>query len=414
MKIRCVTQFIPLSWPFDEGYISSAARLLADARHRFTDAGFEVQSIGVATPPFIDVLGYPETALVLDFALRLDDLARKHHLDFVSIGPVIATTPRALLMPIHALPQAIAQTERVTAGVLFADSYSGVNLAAARALAQTVLKVANTTALGAGNLRLGALANVPAHTPHSPAAYQQGSNASFAIATEAADLAVAAVNSARTLNGVQTQLTAAIEAHTGQLLKIADALVDDHQVQFMGIDFSLAPFPQQGRSLGAAIERLGVQSFGGGGTLFGLSVLARALQAVNMPRVGFSGVMLSVLADKVIAHQPPAISDLLLYAAIGGAGLDLLPIPGETSADEIAAIYLDLAALSLATGRPLSARLLPIPGATAGDRVDLAQPGLTGSTVIEVKKSNPALLLEQNSFFAVAPRKKTKLSPKTR
>lgn len=410
MKIRAITQFIPLSWPFDDGYITSAARLLTDARHRFADTGFEVQSICVATPPFMDVLSYPDAALLLNFARRLDDLAQKYHIDYVSIGPVTATTPLALLMPIHTLPQVIAQTERVVSGVLFADIQSGVNLSAARALANAVSEVASLTPHGAGNLRLGALANVPPHVPHMPAAYHQDSTASFAIASEAADLAVSAVTGAHSLNEIQKSLAESIENNASRILKVADILVDDHQVQFMGIDFSLVPFPQQARSIGAAIERMGLDAFGGNGTLFAASVLNRALRLVNVPRVGYSGVMLPVLGDGVIArrnsHTPLTISDLLLYAIGGGAGLDLVPIPGDTPADEIAAIYLDMAVASLAVGRPLSARLLPIPNAAPGDPVDLDRPELAGSSVIAVKKAGAARLFERNSFLTLAPRRK--------
>lgn len=403
MKIRSVTQFIPLSWPFDEGWITSAARLLTDARHRLGDAGFEVQTVGLATPPFLDVLGYPDAPLLMEYARRLDGLTQKHHLDFASIGPVTATTPLSLLMPIHTLPQVITQTERVTAGVLFADAQSGVNLAAARALANAILEVANSTPNGAGNLRLGALANVPAHTPYPTAAYQQGSTSCFAAATEAADLVVSAVNNAHNLRTAQKGLVESVESCARQILKIMDDLVDDHQVEFKGIDFSLAPFPNQSRSIGAAIERLGVEAVGGHGTSFVLFALNQALQSVNMPRVGFSSIMLSLLGDVVIARRNAQetlnLSDLLLYAALGSTGPDLVPIPGDTPADEIAAIFLDMGALALATGHPLSARLLPIPGAMAGDPVDLGRPYLTGSTVMAVKNSGVHKLFEQNSFL---------------
>ncbi len=401
MKIRSVTCFIPLSWPFADGTIISAARLLTDARHRLSNAGFEVQSVGVATPPFLDVLGYPDPALLLEYALRLDDLARHCNLDFISIGPVTAATPLSLLLPIHALPKIITQTERIVSGVLFADAQSGVNLAAAHALAHSVLEIAAATPNGSGNLRLGALANVPAHRPHLPAAYHQGSVACFALATEAADLAVSAVNNARSLNDVPRNLGSAIEGNCAQILKIVDGLVDDHQIEFGGLDFALTPFPQPARSIGAAVERLGITAFGGHGTLFALSVLATALRAVTLPRVVFSGIMLPVLGDSIISQRQVSLDDLLLYAAVCGGGIDLAPLPGAAPADELAAIYLDVAALALATGHPFSARLLPIPYAQPGDNIELDMPNLAGSAVLPLKNLGSAPLFERHSFFAL-------------
>jgi hypothetical protein len=61
------------------------------------------------------------------------------------------------------------------------------------------------------------------------------------------------------------------------------------------------------------------------------------------------------------------ITDLLLYSAVCGTGLDTIPIPGDASVDQIQAVLLDVAALALRLNKPLTARLMPIPGKKAGD-----------------------------------------------
>jgi uncharacterized protein (UPF0210 family) len=62
------------------------------------------------------------------------------------------------------------------------------------------------------------------------------------------------------------------------------------------------------------------------------------------------------------------LHELLLYSAVCGTGLDTIPLPDDVSEAELAGVYLDMAALSVAlNGKPLTARLLPVPGATAGD-----------------------------------------------
>jgi hypothetical protein len=61
------------------------------------------------------------------------------------------------------------------------------------------------------------------------------------------------------------------------------------------------------------------------------------------------------------------VTVLLLYSAVCGTGLDTVPLPGDVSADQLAALLLDLAALSCRLEKPLTARLMPIPGKQAGD-----------------------------------------------
>jgi uncharacterized protein (UPF0210 family) len=407
MNIRSVTAFTHLNWPFDEGSIAWVGRFLTDARLRLRDAGFEVQTVRLATPPFLDIVGDPDPKVLLEFAHTLEELARKHSIEYVCIGPVVATTPHALLMPIHALPQLIAETERIFSGVLFAAQDSGINVAAAQAFAQTVHTVANATPNGFGNLRLAALANVPPGVPFFPAAYHQPGPPCFAIATEAADLAVNAINQASSLSQLRKQLINAIEEIAANILEVADRLVDDHQIRFKGIDFSLAPFPSQARSIGAAIEGLGVDAFGGSGTLFATAFLTECIRQANIPHTGFSGVMLPVLEDEVLAQRAAegcfSLNDLLLYSAVCGTGLDTIPIPGSTSPEEIGAIFLDMATLAVSLDKPLTARLMPIPGLSVGQKVAFDFEYFASSRVLPVKNLGAARLFERSSFFSLTP-----------
>ncbi len=81
--------------------------------------------------------------------------------------------------------------------------------------------------------------------------------------------------------------------------------------------------------------------------------------------------MLPVLEDSTLAQRSIegslSLKDLLLYSAVCGTGLDTVPLPGETSVPQLYAILLDLAALAVRLGKPLTARLMPIPGKVVGD-----------------------------------------------
>jgi len=407
MKIRTITEFIPLTWPFDEGTVVNAARFLNTARRRLSQGGFDVQSVCLATPPFLDVVAYPDPELLLEYGHKMEDLAKAHHIDFISIGPVVATTPHALLMSIHALPQLISETEKIISGVLFADEFSGVNMAAVYAFAKTVQEVAQNGSNGMGNLRLAALANVPPNMPTPHVAYHHGGRSCFTIAVEAADFAVTAINNTRSINQAQEQLIKSIESTSVHILEIVDTLVDDYQIRFKGIDFSFAPFPTQAGSIGAAIENLGVESFGGSGTLFAVSFLTNAIRQANLPHIGFSGVMLPILEDSVLSQRAAegrfSVNDLLLYSAICNAGLDIIPIPGNTPANEMGAIFLDMAALAISIGRPISARLMPMPGLSVGDKVLFDSGHLSSSRVLPVKNLGAKKLFERDSFLGLGP-----------
>lgn len=403
MQIRSITAFTPLGWPFEEGTVAGVSRFLMDARLRLKEAGYEVQAVCLATPPFLDVVGDPDTRILLEFAQNLEAAADKYNIDFVSVGPVVATTPLALLMTIHALPQLITQTKKLFSGVLFADGNSGINLSAARAFAEAVSEVAQATPEGRGNFRLAALANVPAGFPYFPAAYHHGGPHCFAIATDAADLALNAIDETHSLNDARKHLIKAIEHNCVDILDIVDNLVDDHQIRFNGIDFSLASQPDQAKSLGVAVERLGVDVFGGSGTLFATTFLTSCIRGATIPRIGFSGVMLPVFEDEVLARRAAegcfSLNDLLLFSASHSNGLDAIPIPGNTSPDEMAAIFLDMASLALSLGKPLMARLLPIPGLAVGEKVSFDSENFASTRVLPVKNLGAETLLERSSFL---------------
>ncbi len=218
------------------------------------------------------------------------------------------------------------------------------------------------------NLRFAALANVKAGSPFFPAAYHEPTDQpAFAIATEAADLAVDAFSQAKTLEIGRQTLIAEIEKHGKQLSRVAQSL----DCKFGGVDFSLGPFPAEAQSLGTAFERMGVPRVGLHGSLAAAAILTEAIDRANFPRTGFSGLMMPVLEDATLAKRAAdgtlSVKDILLYSAVCGTGLDTIPLPGNTTVDQIVPLLLDLSALALRLDKPLTARLMPVPGKKAGD-----------------------------------------------
>jgi hypothetical protein len=313
-----------------------------------------------------------------EFARELDQLAAALDIGYVSLGPAQPGIPGSY----EVIPDAIAATQNIFFGGLMTDHRRRVDLAAIRRCAQVITNCAPIDPNGFANLRFAALANVPPGSPFFPAAYHNASRPAFAIATEAADLAVEAFSGAATVEEARLALVASIELHAASLTRVARKLAKPLSTRtsstrspglpaFLGIDFSLAPFPHEALSLGTAFERLGVPRVGMHGSLAAAAILAESIDRARFPRAGFSGLMLPVLEDATLAQRAAEgvlrVRDLLLYSAVCGTGLDTIPLPGDTTAEQMAPVLLDLSALAVRLDKPLTARLMPVPGRVAGD-----------------------------------------------
>jgi len=370
MKIRSITYFCSPGWPLDVKILQAAGVFLAEAKGAFEAAGYEVQTTRLASMPFSRLLGARKITETPRLAEMMGAAIQATGIDYAALGPALPEFPYSYLV----IPEAIAASQNVFFSGVMADAKTGLSLAAVRACAEVICRCAPITPDGFANLRFAALANVPPGAPFFPAAYHEGDVPAFALATEAADLAVQAFAEARTIDEGWRKLVATMEDHARKLVAVADLLKYRYSLHFGGIDFSLAPYPEESRSLGAAFERMGVPRVGLHGSLAAAALLAESIQRAHFPHAGFSGVMLPVLEDAVLARRAAegilTVKDLLLYSAVCGAGLDTLPLPGDTTVEQISPLLLDLSALALRLDKPLTARLMPIPGKKAGDPTD--------------------------------------------
>jgi uncharacterized protein (UPF0210 family) len=200
----------------------------------------------------------------------------------------------------------------------------------------------------------------------------------------------------------------AMEAHGQTLTTIALEVERQTGVEFGGIDFSLAPFPSEELSLGTAMQSLGVAVLGNHGSLTAAAILADTIDQADFPRAGFSGLMLPVLEDATLARRVAegglGVMDLLLYSAVCGTGLDTIPLPGDVSVEQLSAVLLDLASLSLRLGKPLTARLMPIPGKQAGDPTGFDFAYFANSWVMPLQAVALDKFLAGNESFSLQPR----------
>jgi uncharacterized protein len=117
-------------------------------------------------------------------------------------------------------------------------------------------------------------------------------------------------------------------------------------------------------------------------------IITTAVKAVPVRQVGYSGLMVPVLEDKLLAQRwaegTITTDALLAYSAVCGTGLDTIPYPGDISVDQLARIFGDVASLAWKWNKPLSARLQPVAGKRAGDLTEFGGPFLFNTKLHEV------------------------------
>ncbi|MGI6250667.1 MAG: DUF711 family protein [Anaerolineaceae bacterium] len=366
MKIRAVTFFCQPGWPINRTLLGHAGIFSRHAQAEFMKAGFEVQSLRMATPAF--TRWFPQG----DWAQIANILAIETHaegFEYLSLGPI----PLNETQFYEHIPLLLSASK----GLFISGSLTegrNLSLAAAKACAQTIHQLAMLEEGGFANLRFAALANVAPYAPFFPAAHAAPGKPAFALALEAADLAVQSFTSAKSLSEARESLIRSIESHAARLETIGNKLASIYHYDFRGLDFTLAPTPSHSGSIATALEALGLPAFGLHGSLFASTFLTDTLDKASYKRTGFNGLMLPVLEDAGLADRSAegtlTTQNLLLNSAVCGTGLDVIPLPGDVSEEQLYAVLLDVGALALRLNKPLTARLMPIPGKWAGEKTD--------------------------------------------
>jgi uncharacterized protein (UPF0210 family) len=145
------------------------------------------------------------------------------------------------------------------------------------------------------------------------------------------------------------------------------------------------------------------------GSLAAAAILTEAIERANFPHTGFSGFMQPVLEDSVLAKRAAegtlTIKDALLYSAVCGTGLDTIPLPGDTRAEQLVPLLLDLSALALRLDKPLTARLMPVPGKAAGDETTFDFGFFANSRVMKLEAEPLLAPAAQDALISLRSRK---------
>jgi uncharacterized protein (UPF0210 family) len=375
-KIRTITAFVRLDRSTYRAQVEDALKMLRAAKAEFAKAGYEVETIRITSQPFPEYTSGLSADQAVEFFRQYDRLALQEGFA-PDIGPAMST-PTDNPAQADLLARILAATESINGFVVVADD-QGIHWSAIHAAAKVIKSLAEQTARSEGNFRFAAGAYPPRNAPFFPVSSTRGAGREFAIGLESANVAGEALASANgDLEVAGNGLTQALTAQAKKVEEIAYRLEKQSGWKYQGID--LTPVPLKDVSIGAAMESALGKPLGSPGSLSVAYAITSAVGRVSVQQTGYSGLMLPVLEDSVLAQrwEAGAISRdaLMSYSSVCSTGLDAVPLPGDISQRELENIIADMASLAVKWHKPLSARLLPVAGKKAGEMTEFASPYL--------------------------------------
>jgi uncharacterized protein (UPF0210 family) len=353
--IRAVTAFITIDKDNYAARMDEAAQFLAAAKTALNQAGFAGAAGRVTTQPFPQYIKglKREQALALIGALK--KVAANDHVA-LNVGPAMMNddddTSAADLLP------AILADNGANASLIVADD-KGLHWRAIRVAAHAMHEIAAASPNGNGNFGFATIAMMKPYGPYYPGSWHNGPGKHFAIAMETANV----------VNHEAEAVAMKLAAATGWT--------------YEGIDATPAPGRQY--SIATAFESFLGAPIGSPGSMTAAGIITRAVQATPVKRTGYSGLMIPVMEDKVLAQRWAegtfSLDSILAWSAVCAGGVDTLPLAGSTSENQIARIIGDVSWLAYKWNKPLGARLMPSPGRSAGEMTAFTARGLVNTRI---------------------------------
>lgn len=380
-KVRAITAFLTLDRSDYQAQISATLKVLRHARSAFEKGGYEVQSIRITTQPFPEYIRGLTRQEALEFFRAYESLAIKESFD-PNIGPAMLhdTDDPA---QVELLGEVLSTTKTLLSSIVVAAG-DGIHWNSVRAAARLVKFVAEHSPRSQGTFNFAATAMLPPYAPFYPGSYHSGSGRQFSVALEAANVVDRVFREIGNDPKAATErLGKALSEHARALESIAYRVEEETGWAYRGLDPTPAPLREV--SIGAAIEKFTGREFGSSGTMTAAAVITDAVRSLPVRQVGYSGLMLPVLEDSVLARRwsegKYSLDSLLAYSSVCGTGLDTIPLPGDISQEQLERIIGDVATLAFKLRKPLSARLQPVFGKKAGERTEFDDPFLENATL---------------------------------
>ncbi len=360
------------------------------------ELGIPIVNKRISVTPMALVAGACETEDFVPFAAAMDRAGKTCGVDF--IGGFSALVQKGMTSGdrrlIAAIPEALATTDIVCSSVNVGTTKAGINMDAVRLMGETVKKAAALTADrdGMGCAKLVIFCNAVEDNPFMAGAFHGVGEAETVINVGVSGPGVVyhALQSCKgqPLDQVAETIkkTAFRITRMGQL--VAQEASRRLNVPFGVVDLSLAPTPAVGDSVARILEEMGLETCGGHGTTAALALLNDAVKKGGVMASssvgGLSGAFIPVSEDEGMIAAASAgvltLDKLEAMTCVCSVGLDMIAVPGDTSAATISAIIADEAAIGMVNSKTTAVRIIPAVGKTVGDSVEFG--GLLGEAPI--------------------------------
>ena len=358
--------------------------------------GIPIVNKRISVTPMALVAAASETEDYVPFALALDRAAAACGVNF--IGGYSALVQKGMTLAdeklIRSIPEALASTKYVCSSVNVGSTKAGINMDAVALLGRIVKETAQATAAedGLGCSKLVIFCNAVEDNPFMAGAFHGVGEAEKVINVGGSGPGVV-YSALQAVKGQPFDVVAETIKKTafritrvGQL--VAREASNRLDTPFGIVDLSLAPTPAVGDSVARILEEMGLEVCGTHGTTAALAMLNDAVKKGGVMASsavgGLSGAFIPVSEDEgMIAAARSGVltlDKLEAMTCVCSVGLDMIAVPGDTSAETIAAIIADEAAIGMVNCKTTAVRLIPAPGKTVGDTVEIG--GLFGSAPV--------------------------------
>lgn len=399
VRVRTVTAFVNLSadkaqWQAGLTQAKQQCDAVADAIEAL---GYQVQSIRIVSNPFGEYLDVCRIDSALAGLQHIAETLKTINTGKRRIRFAVGEARNA--QEVALLPQLIAAYgDLCNACVnIDLDEHGFLQTGLLAHSVQAIQQIARTTPRGEGNFNFTVNFNCAPGIPYFPASYHRGQHhGALVLGLETPDLLVAELKALQ-LQRLQLdhaawfrlafeRLSQTLNEHAGAIQRCADGVTLAEGWHIAGMDTSAAP-SKSCASMVDVYQLLGVPYFGASGTVEASALLTRVFKSVSgVTQIGFSGLMLAVTEDQGLAQasldEEFDIRALLTYSSVCGIGLDTVPVPGDSSAEQIAAVMRDTGTMAFRLNKPLTVRLFPVPGLKAGDKTAFESADLCNCAVL--------------------------------
>ncbi len=376
--------------------MKKAGNLVSTADKIEAEYGVPIINKRISVTPIALVAGATDDKNYVDFARTLDRAAKETGVDFLGgfsalVDKGITKGDRILM---DSIPEALAATERVCSSINLGSTRYGINMDAVRDMGHIIKRTAELTkdSDGIGCAKLVVFCNAPGDNPFMAGAFH-GVNEGDSVVS----VGVSGPGVVRTaLMGSKGEpfdvIADKIKKTSFKITRlghmVATLASERLNVPFGILDLSLAPTPAVGDSIARIFQEMGLEYAGTHGTTAALCMLNDAVKKGGIMASthvgGLSGAFIPVTEDEgmVEALNVGALSvdKLEAMTCVCSVGLDMVPVPGVTSAETISGLIADEAAIGMANNKTTAVRVIPVPGKTVGEWAEFG--GLLGGSPI--------------------------------